>query len=134
MSKFYQQPSPNPDTILFHHDLIRILVKFHLVSAGDTWQGVLVRNEFLPPQIDPTIYLTHGVEEPVSPKASPNSPHDFLIEIHIQNDSIISPDDQTKSFPMTRLAPKRHDFVPKKPLEDVLSHLRNGSLNVTDQS
>jgi hypothetical protein len=84
MSKFYQRPSPNPETNLFHHDLIRILVEFHLVSMGDNWQGFLVRNEFLPPQIDPIIDLTQGVEEPFSPKASPNSPHDFRIEIQIQ--------------------------------------------------
>jgi hypothetical protein len=35
---------------------------------------------------------------------------------------------------MDKLAPKRHGFVPKKPLEDILSHLRNHSLNFDDQS
>jgi hypothetical protein len=47
------------------------------MNTGDTWQGFLVRNEFIPLQIDPTIDLTQGVEEPFSPKASPNSSYDF---------------------------------------------------------
>jgi hypothetical protein len=57
MSKFYQRPNPNPDSSLFHHGLIRILVNFHLVSIGDTWKKFLVRNGFLLMQIDPTTHL-----------------------------------------------------------------------------
>jgi hypothetical protein len=34
MSKFYQRPNPNPESSLFHHGLIHILVNFHLVSTG----------------------------------------------------------------------------------------------------
>ena len=35
---------------------------------------------------------------------------------------------------MTIMEPKGHEFMPKKPLEEVLIHLRNGSLNFVDQS
>jgi len=129
MLKFYQQPSPNPETNFFHHGLIHILVEFHLVNTGDTWQDFLVRNEFLPAQIDPIIYSTQSVEEPFTLKASPNSPHDFWIQIQIQNDPVISLDAQTEVFYMARLAPKRSKFVPRKPLEVVLIHLRNQSLS-----
>jgi len=98
MSKFYQWPRLNLETILFHHDLIHILVEFHLVSTRDNWQGFMEINEFLPPKINPIIDLKQGAEEPFSPKASINSPHDFQIEIQIQNDPIVSPDAQTEAF------------------------------------
>ena len=134
MSKFYQRSNPNPESSLFHHGLIRMLVDFHLVSTGDTQKGFLVRNGFLPLQIDPATNLTQGVEEPVSPKTSSHSLHDFRIEVQIQNEFVISPGDQTEIFSMTGMKSKTYEFIPKKPLEEVLSHLRNGSLNVTDQS
>jgi hypothetical protein len=35
---------------------------------------------------------------------------------------------------MTRMASKKHEFMPKKPLEEVLSRLRNESLNVVGHS
>ena len=35
MSKFYQWLSQKPETNLFHHGLIRTLVRFHLTSIGD---------------------------------------------------------------------------------------------------
>jgi hypothetical protein len=35
---------------------------------------------------------------------------------------------------MAKLAPKRYEFMPKKPLEVIHSHLRNQSLKVDDQS
>jgi hypothetical protein len=119
---------------LFHHDLIHILVEFHLVSTGDTWQGFLVRNEFLPLQIDPIIDLTQGVEDPFSPKASPNSLMIFELRFKFKMTLLFHPMPKQEVFPMARLAPKRHGFVPKKPLEVILSHLRNHSLNVDDQS
>ena len=47
---------------------------------------------------------------------------------------MISTNAQRGVFPRERSVPKRHGFVPKKPLEVVLSNLRNQSLNFYDQS
>jgi hypothetical protein len=105
-----------------------------LASTEDTWQGFLVRNGFLLQQIDPTIHLTQAVEELVSPKTLSHLLCDFRIEVQIQNDSVISPSDQTKVVSMTKMESKKQEFVSKKSLEEVLSHLRNESLNVVGHS
>jgi hypothetical protein len=60
MTKFYQRPSQNHETSLFHHGLIRTLVEFHLTSTGENWESFLVRNQFLPQHRDPIIDLTQG--------------------------------------------------------------------------
>jgi hypothetical protein len=92
MSKFYQWPSQNPETSLFHHGLIRTLVEFHLTSTGDNWEIFLVRNQFLPQHNDPIIDLTQAVEESFSPQTFPQEVH---IEIQLHDDPIMSLDDQT---------------------------------------
>jgi hypothetical protein len=48
MSKFYQTQNPNPESSLFHHGLIRILVNAQLLKTRDNWQSFLVRNRFVP--------------------------------------------------------------------------------------
>jgi len=34
------------DTTMYHHELIKILIEFHLKSIGDTWENFLIRNHF----------------------------------------------------------------------------------------
>ena len=34
------------DTTMYHHGFIKILIKFHLKSSGDTWENFLIQNHF----------------------------------------------------------------------------------------
>lgn len=31
---------------MYHHELIKILIEFHIQSIGDNWENFLVRNNF----------------------------------------------------------------------------------------
>jgi hypothetical protein len=57
MSKFYQRQNPNPESSMFHHGLIHILVNAQLLNTRDTWQNFLFRNGFIPSQSEPISHL-----------------------------------------------------------------------------
>jgi hypothetical protein len=134
MSKFYQRQNPNPKSSLFHHGLIHILVNFQLVNTGDTWQSFLLRNGFIPSQIDPDSHLPQGIEEPVFPNILSHSLQDFRVEVQIPKDSVFSTSDPIKFPPVTEITSKKHEFIPKRSLEEILSHLRSRSPNIPGHS
>ena len=50
MDKLYQRQKINPQSSLFHHGLILILVVSHLSKTGDSWENFLFRNNFTLPE------------------------------------------------------------------------------------
>jgi hypothetical protein len=77
MSKFYQRQNPNPESSLFHHGLIRILVNAQLLKTRDNWQSFLFRNRFVPFPSEPISCLPLSNDEPVGPSVSSHSLQDF---------------------------------------------------------
>jgi hypothetical protein len=130
MSKFYQWPSQNPETSLFHHGLIRTLVEYHLTNTGDNWEKFLQRNQFFPQHNDPIIDLTQVAEESNSPQTLPQ-------EVHIESNSMMIPimslDGQVDVIPVARVTRNKKGFVPKQSLEAILSRLKNQPLDYVDQ-
>jgi hypothetical protein len=126
MARFYQRKNLNAQSSLFHHDLIQILVISQLSKVGDNWKDFMDRNGFAPPEtvIDSPLHF----DEPTSPCLSTPSLRNLHVELQGSPVSITkTPVVFHKSSKGTH---QRHDFIPKKSLEDVLDNLKGKVLVV----
>jgi hypothetical protein len=120
MAKFYRRQNLNAQSSLFHHDLIQILIISQLSKVGDGWKDFLYRNGFALPEtvIDSPLCFN----EPSSPCQSNSSLENLYVELQ---ESLVS---ITKIPVVLHRSSKgkkpRHDFIPKKSLEDVLDDLK----------
>jgi hypothetical protein len=125
MSRFYQRQNPNSESSLFHHGLIQVLVNAQLLKIGDSWKGFLVRNGFVSFPSEPVHSLPLCVDEPTGPSISSHSLQSFRVEIQVSKDPVLPPDTPIEFRPIAEVTSKKHEFIPKKSLEEILSHLRD---------
>jgi hypothetical protein len=124
MSRFYQRQNPNSESSLFHHGLIWVLVNSHLLKVGDSWQGFLVRNGFVSLPPEPVNSLPLCVDESIDPCLSSHSLQGLRVELQVSKDPALPPDTPIDSRQSVKVTSRKHKFIPKKSLEEVLSHLR----------
>jgi hypothetical protein len=126
MAKFYQRQSLNPQSSLFHHGLIQILVVSHLSKAGDSWEIFVYRSGFTLPE-NATDLPLHSSEPP-----SPCRPNPYVENLQVNLQESPASIDQTPVViqePSKGKKPK-HDFIPRKSLEEVLDDLKDKILVV----
>jgi hypothetical protein len=126
MAKFYQRQNLNAQSSLFHHGLIQILVISQLSKVGDSWKYFMYRNGFSLPEtvIDPPLHFNKS--------SSPCRSNPSLENLHV--DLQESPVSVIKTHVVFHKSSKgkkpRCDFIPRKPLEEVLDDLKDKILVV----
>jgi hypothetical protein len=125
LSRFYQRQNPNSQSSLFHHGLIRVLFNAHLLNRGDSWQIFLVRNGFVSFPSEHVPGLPLCVYEHVVLSISSHSLQSFRVEIQVSKDPVLPLDTPVEFRLIVEVTSKKREFIPRKSLEEILSHLKD---------
>ena len=93
-----------------------------MVSVGDNWESFLIRNKFLSLSGEPVVGIIQNGEGILPLQYSS---HELKIEIEIGEIPVSLSNFQDVSLPVTWTTVKKKKFLPKKPLEVVVSDMKD---------